>query len=155
MVGQPVSGAEFEMMRYRHVYLPKEGLVILGDHVTLESGSGCVHTAGGHGVDDFNVSQKYNVPITVPVDDGGYLTELSGKYAGQKVWDANKTILADLTAPAWCWARCTSSTSTPTAALPQPHHLPRHRAVVLLHRRLQGRGLQGHRRRPVDARVGP
>ncbi len=98
VVGQPVSGAEFEMMRYQHVYLPKEGLVILGDHVTLESGSGCVHTAGGHGVDDFNVSQKYNVPITVPVDDGGYLTELSGKYAGQKVWDANKTILADLTA---------------------------------------------------------
>ena len=48
------------------VYLPKEGTVILGDHVTLESGSGCVHTAGGHGVDDFNVSQKYNVPITVP-----------------------------------------------------------------------------------------
>ena len=144
------------MMRYQHVYLPKEGLVILGDHVTLESGSGCVHTAGGHGVDDFNVSQKYNVPITVPVDDGGYLTELSGKYAGQKVWDANKTILADLTAAGvvlgqvhikhqypHCW-RC-----------PQPHHLPRHRAVVLLHRPLQGRGLQGHRRRPVDARVGP
>ena len=98
VVGQPVMGSEFEMMRYQHVYLPKEGLVILGDHVTLESGSGCVHTAGGHGVDDFNVSQKYNVPITVPVDDGGYLTELAGKYAGQKVWDANKTILADLTA---------------------------------------------------------
>ena len=98
VVGEPVSGAVFEGMRYQHVYLPKEGLVILGDHVTLESGSGCVHTAGGHGVDDFNVSQKYNVPITVPVDDGGYLTELSGKYAGQKVWDANKTILADLTA---------------------------------------------------------
>ena len=98
VVGEPVSGAAFEGMRYQHVYLPKEGLVILGDHVTLENGSGCVHTAGGHGVDDFNVSQKYNVPITVPVDDGGYLTELSGKYAGQKVWDANKTILADLTA---------------------------------------------------------
>ena len=98
VVGEPVSGAAFEGMRYQHVYLPKEGLVILGDHVTLESGSGCAHTAGGHGVDDFNVSQKYNVPITVPVDDGGYLTELSGKYAGQKVWDANKTILADRTA---------------------------------------------------------
>ena len=62
IVGEPVSGAEFELMRYHHVYLPKEGTVILGDHVTLESGSGCVHTAGGHGVDDFNVSQKYNVP---------------------------------------------------------------------------------------------
>ena len=59
VVGEPVSGAEFELMRYNHVYLPKEGWVILGDHVTLESGSGCVHTAGGHGVDDFNVCQKY------------------------------------------------------------------------------------------------
>ena len=93
IVGEPVSGAEFELMRYNHVYLPKEGWVILGDHVTLESGSGCVHTAGGHGVDDFNVCQKYpQVPITVPVDDGGYLTELAGKYAGQRVWAANKTI---------------------------------------------------------------
>ena len=99
VVGEPVSGAEFELMRYQHVYLPKEGWVILGDHVTLESGSGCVHTAGGHGVDDFNVCQKYpQVPITVPVDDGGYLTDLAGKYAGQRVWAANKTILADLTA---------------------------------------------------------
>ena len=68
IVGQPVSGAEFELMRYNHVYLPKEGWVILGDNVTLERGSGCVHTAGGHGVDDFNVCQKYpQVPITVPV----------------------------------------------------------------------------------------
>ena len=98
IVGEPVPGTEFELMRYNHVYLPKEGWVILGDHVTLESGSGCVHTAGGHGVDDFNVCQKYpQVPITVPVDDGGYLTELAGKYAGQRVWAANKTILADLT----------------------------------------------------------
>ncbi len=97
IVGEPVSGCEFELMRYQHVYLPKQGYVILGDHVTLESGSGCVHTAGGHGVDDFNVSKKYpQVNITVPVDDGGYLTELAGKYAGQKVWAANKTILADL-----------------------------------------------------------
>ena len=49
-------------------------------------------------MDDFNVCQKYpQVPITVPVDDGGYLTELAGKYAGQRVWAANKTILADLT----------------------------------------------------------
>ena len=51
------------------------------------------------GVDDFNVCQKYpQIPITVPVDDGGYLTEQAGKYAGQRVWASNKTILADLTA---------------------------------------------------------
>ncbi len=68
------SGAEFELMRYQHVYLPKEGSVILGDHVTLESGSGCVHTAGGHGVDDFNVcSEVPHDPHHRPVDDGGYL----------------------------------------------------------------------------------
>ncbi|MCI2046725.1 MAG: isoleucine--tRNA ligase [Faecalibacterium sp.] len=97
VVGEPVLGSEFELMRYQHVYLPKQGWVILGDHVTLESGSGCVHTAGGHGVDDFNVCQKYpQIPITVPVDDGGYLTEEAGKYKGLKVWDANKVILADL-----------------------------------------------------------
>jgi isoleucyl-tRNA synthetase len=97
VVGEPVGGAEFELMRYQHVYLPKQGYVILGDHVTLESGTGCVHTAGGHGVDDFNVSKKYpQVAITVPVDDGGHLTDLAGKYSGQKVWAANKTILADL-----------------------------------------------------------
>jgi len=97
IVGEPVSGAEFELMRYQHVYLPKQGYVILGDHVTLESGSGCVHTAGGHGVDDFNVSKQYpQVNISVPVDDGGYLNDLAGKYSGQKVWAANKTILADL-----------------------------------------------------------
>ena len=99
VVGEPVPGVEFELMRYQHVYLPKQGYVILGDHVTLESGSGCVHTAGGHGVDDFNISKKYpQVAITVPVDDGGYLTDLAGKYSGQRVWDANKTILADLQA---------------------------------------------------------
>ncbi len=99
IVGEPLHGDDFELMRYQHVYLDKQGYAILGEHVTLESGSGCVHTAGGHGVDDFLVSKQYpQVAITVPVDDGGYLTELAGKYEGQKVWDANKTILADLKA---------------------------------------------------------
>ena len=117
IVGEPVPGTEFELMRYNHVYLPKEGWVILGDHVTLESGSGCVHTAGGHGVDDFNVCQKYpQVPITVPVDDGGYLTELAGKYAGQRVWAANKTILADLTESGGCHGSGAHQASVPAPA---------------------------------------
>ena len=104
------------------------GWVILGDHVTLESGSGCVHTAGGHGVDDFNVCQKYpQVPITVPVDDGGYLTDLAGKYAGQRVWAANKTILADLTASGAVMGQVHIKHQYPALlALPSPHHLPRH-----------------------------
>ena len=91
-----VSGAELEMLEYQHPFLDRKGLVILGDHVTLEGGTGCVHTAPGHGVEDFNVCvQNYpQLPIVVPVDDGGYLTEEAGKeFAGLKVWVANKVIL--------------------------------------------------------------
>ena len=75
-----------------------------------------VHTAGGHGVDDFNVCQKYpQVPITVPVDDGGYLTDLAGKYAGQRVWAAIRPSWPTSPRPVPSWARCTSSISTRTA----------------------------------------
>ncbi len=133
-MGEPVSGAEFELMRYNHVYLPKEGWVILGDHVTLESGSGCVHTAGGHGVDDFNVCQNPDIAITVPVDDGGYLTELGRQVRRPARLGANKTILADLTAVRCCHGPGAHQASVPPLlALPQPHHLPCYRAVVLLH----------------------
>ena len=143
---ETVLGSELELMQYQHPFLDRKGLVILGDHVTLESGSGCVHTAGGHGVDDFNVCQKYpQVPITVPVDDGGYLTELAGKYAGQRVWAANKTILADLTASGAVMGQVHIKHQYPQLlALPQPHHLPRYRAVVLLHCQVPRGRVQGH-----------
>lgn len=91
-----VLGAEFELMQYQHPFLDRKGLVILGDHVTLEGGTGCVHTAPGHGVEDFEVCVNHypQVPVIVPVDDGGYLTEEAGKeFAGLKVWAANKVIL--------------------------------------------------------------
>ena len=91
-----VLGAEFELMQYQHPFLDRKGLVILGDHVTLEGGTGCVHTAPGHGVEDFEVCVNHypQVPVVVPVDDGGYLTEEAGKeFAGLKVWAANKVIL--------------------------------------------------------------
>ena len=95
IVGEPVSGAELEYMKVQHPFLERKSLVILGDHVTLESGTGCVHTAGGHGVDDFLVCQKYpELPIVVPVDDGGYLTADAGEeFAGLRVWEANPVIL--------------------------------------------------------------
>ncbi len=91
-----VPGAEFERMEYRHPFLERTGLVILGDHVTLEGGTGCVHTAPGHGVEDFEVcTQHYpELPVVVPVDEAGRLTAEAGeKFAGLKVWDANKVIL--------------------------------------------------------------
>lgn len=91
-----VPGAEFERMEYRHPFLDRTGLVILGDHVTLEGGTGCVHTAPGHGVEDFEVcTQHYpELPVVVPVDEAGRLTAEAGEeFAGLKVWDANKVIL--------------------------------------------------------------
>ena len=91
-----VLGSEFELMQYQHPFLDRKGLVILGDHVTLEGGTGCVHTAPGHGVEDFEVCVNHypQIPVVVPVDDGGYLTEEAGKeFAGLKVWAANKVIL--------------------------------------------------------------
>ena len=93
---ETVLGSELELMQYQHPFLDRKGLVILGDHVTLEGGTGCVHTAPGHGVEDFEVCVNHypQVPVVVPVDDAGRLTAEAGeKYAGLKVWDANKVIL--------------------------------------------------------------
>lgn len=95
IVGEPVKGSELELIQVQHPFLERKSLVILGDHVTLESGTGCVHTAPGHGVEDFEVCTKHypQLPVVVPVDDGGYLTAEAGRFAGLKVWAANKIIL--------------------------------------------------------------
>ena len=93
---ETVLGSELELMQYQHPFLDRKGLVILGDHVTLEGGTGCVHTAPGHGVEDFEVCVNHypQVPVVVPVDDAGRLTAEAGeKFAGLKVWGANKVIL--------------------------------------------------------------
>ena len=93
---ETVHGDELEMVEYKHPFLDRTGLVILGDHVTLEGGTGCVHTAPGHGVEDFEVCVNHypQLPVVVPVDDAGCLTEEAGKeFAGLKVWAANKVIL--------------------------------------------------------------
>ncbi|MCR5207779.1 MAG: isoleucine--tRNA ligase [Eubacterium sp.] len=88
-----IRGAELEYMKTAHPFLDRTSLVIVGDHVTLESGTGCVHTAPGHGVDDFIVCKKYpEIPMVVPVDDKGILTEEAGQFVGLSTEDANKPI---------------------------------------------------------------
>ena len=78
-----IKGSELEYMKTAHPFIDRTSLVIVGDHVTLESGTGCVHTAPGHGVDDFVVCRKYpEIPIVVPVDENGVLTEEAGQFAG-------------------------------------------------------------------------
>jgi len=73
------TGAELEGMLCRHPFLDRDSVIILGDHVTAEAGTGCVHTAPGHGAEDFEVCKKYDIPVIVPVDDKGYLTSEAGQ----------------------------------------------------------------------------
>lgn len=92
-----INGAELEYMKTQHPFIDRTSLVIVGDHVTLESGTGCVHTAPGHGVDDFIVCKNYpEIPVVVPVDENGVLTEEAGQFAGLKTDDANKPIAMHL-----------------------------------------------------------
>lgn len=88
-----VKGSELEYMVARHPFIDRDSLIIVGDHVTLESGTGCVHTAPGHGVDDFEVCRRYKeIGMVVPVDNKGVLTEEAGMFAGLTTDAANKKI---------------------------------------------------------------
>ncbi|MEG0804108.1 MAG: isoleucine--tRNA ligase, partial [Pygmaiobacter sp.] len=89
------KGSEFEYMEVKHPFLDRNSLLIVGDHVTLESGTGCVHTAPGHGAEDFEVCQTHypEIPVIVPVDEAGILTKEAGPFEGLMVWDANPVIL--------------------------------------------------------------
>ncbi|MEG2615319.1 MAG: isoleucine--tRNA ligase [Raoultibacter sp.] len=71
-----------------------KGTIVYGDHVTLDSGTGCVHTAPGHGQDDYLVAMKFDLPILMPVDDNGVLTDEAGAFAGLDTDDANPRIIA-------------------------------------------------------------
>ena len=91
------KGADLEYIKTAHPFIERTSLVIVGDHVTLESGTGCVHTAPGHGVEDFEVCKNYKeLPIVVPVDADGKLTEEAGQFAGLSTEEANKPIALHL-----------------------------------------------------------
>ncbi len=91
------KGSELEYITCQHPLYNRESLVILGDHVTADSGTGCVHTAPGFGADDFFVGQKYNLPAYCNVDEHGCMMEDCGEWlAGQYVDDANKTVTMKL-----------------------------------------------------------
>lgn len=93
-----VKGKELDKVLAQHPFYPDRKLVtMLGDFVTLDAGTGLVHTAPGFGEDDFNVGMKYGLDIFVPVDDKGYLTEEAGPdFAGVFYEDANEISLAKL-----------------------------------------------------------
>ncbi|HHW46787.1 MAG TPA: isoleucine--tRNA ligase [Clostridiales bacterium] len=92
-----LKGSELEYMKTAHPFLDRVSLVIVGDHVTLDSGTGCVHTAPGHGVEDFEVCHNYkDLPVVVPVDHRGVLTDEAGEFSGLTTEQANKAIAEKL-----------------------------------------------------------
>ena len=91
-----VKGNELENLKYSHPLFEKNCPVILGEHVTLEQGTGCVHTAPGHGADDYEVGKKYNLEIFSPVDDKGRYTDAYPEHKGEFVFDANGKIIEEL-----------------------------------------------------------
>ena len=90
------KGKDMEYAECRHPFetIDRKSLVVLADYVTLEAGTGCVHTAPGHGADDFETGVRYNLPIICPVDGSGKLTAEAGvDFAGMFVFDANVPII--------------------------------------------------------------
>ncbi|MCQ2429960.1 MAG: isoleucine--tRNA ligase [Clostridia bacterium] len=90
------KGQELEFIKTQHPFLDRESVVLMADYVTMDSGTGCVHTAPGFGADDYQTCKRYGIDIIVPVDDRGRQTADAGKYAGLYYADSNPVILADM-----------------------------------------------------------
>ncbi len=90
------TGKEIEGVTYHHVVLDKECPCLLGTHVTDEDGTGIVHTAGGHGMDDYLVCMKNGMPPICTVDERGYMNEEAGPYQGMFFEDCSKAIIHDM-----------------------------------------------------------
>ena len=91
-----LQGKEFEYMTAQHPFLDRKSIVVNADYVTMDSGTGCVHTAPGFGADDYQTCRRYNIDIIVPVDDRGYQTEDAGRFAGMYYAVSNDAILEDM-----------------------------------------------------------
>src|SRR5512139_454233 len=83
---------------FRHPFIERPARLIFESHVTADVGTGCVHTAPGHGYEDFAVGQKYGLPVLTPVDAAGRFTSEAGAYAGRPVFEANDAIVHELRA---------------------------------------------------------
>lgn len=95
--GEPfaVKGVDLAGATYKHpIHADMTGTLIYGDHVTLDTGSGAVHTAPGHGADDYEVGQKFNIPVLMPVDDDGKFMQGGGPWAGKDAVESNEDIIA-------------------------------------------------------------
>jgi len=100
-----IEGRLLEGIRFRHPLYDRESVGVLADYVTLDQGTGAVHTAPGHGADDFTTGVRYGLEIYAPVGPGGHFDETVGIFAGQRVFDANPRIEEALASRGRLWHR--------------------------------------------------
>ena len=106
--GKPIArmkGEQLEGIRFTHPLYERDSIGVLADYVTLEQGTGAVHTAPGHGADDFLTGKKYGLDIYAPVDAGGHFLETVGLFGGQRVFDASPKVEEALAARGRLWHR--------------------------------------------------
>jgi isoleucyl-tRNA synthetase len=106
--GAPIArmkGEQLEQIRFRHPLYARDSIGVLADYVTLEAGTGAVHTAPGHGSDDFMTGLKYGLEIYAPVGPGGHFLETVELFGGQRVFDANPNVEAALKERGRLWHR--------------------------------------------------
>jgi isoleucyl-tRNA synthetase len=126
--GVPVAkmkGAELEGIRFRHPLYDRDSLAVLGEYVTLDAGTGAVHTAPGHGADDFNTGVRYGLEIYAPIGPGGHFNENVELFGGQRVFDANPNVEQALKERGRLWHR-------ETFAHQYPHCWRCHNPVIFL-----------------------
>jgi isoleucyl-tRNA synthetase len=99
-----VTGGKLDGLAVRHPFMDRDSAIVLADYVDLETGTGAVHTAPGHGADDFETGMKYGLPVLNPVDAAGTFTAEAGPYAGQFIFKANKNIVEDLRQSGALWS---------------------------------------------------
>jgi isoleucyl-tRNA synthetase len=106
--GEPIvkmKGAELERIRFRHPLYTRDSLAVLGDYVTLDAGTGAVHTAPGHGADDFNTGMRYGLEIYAPIGPAGHFLDEVELFGGMRVFDANPKVEEALKARGRLWHR--------------------------------------------------
>src|SRR5215467_14347379 len=120
-----MKGADLEGIRFRHPLYERDSVGVLGEYVTLDAGTGAVHTAPGHGADDFNTGLRYGLEIYAPVGPGGHFNETVELFGGQRVFDANPNVEQALKERSRLWHR-------ETFAHQYPHCWRCHNPVIFL-----------------------